>query len=89
MSNRNWKILTVLAVATMTATAQQPASAPQDSSPAAATQQVQTPAPNQTQGGQSGANEAATNQSNQAPPISRRRPPWIRSSTVWSCAKTA
>ncbi len=67
MSNRNWKILTVLAVATMTATAQQPASAPQDSSPAAATQQVQTPAPNQTQGGQSGANEAATNQSNQAP----------------------
>jgi peptidase M48-like protein len=67
MSNRNWKILTVLAVATVTATAQQPASAPQDSSPAAATQQVQTPAPNQSQGGQSGANEAAANQSNQAP----------------------
>ena len=66
MSNRNWKILTVLAVATMTATAQQPASAPQDSSPAAATQQVQTPAPNQPQGGQSGANEAS-NQANQAP----------------------
>jgi hypothetical protein len=59
-------ILTVLAVATMTATAQQPASAPQDSSPAAATQQVQTPAPNQPQGGQSGANEAS-NQANQAP----------------------
>jgi hypothetical protein len=67
MSNRNWKILTVLVVATMTATAQQPASARQDSSPAAATQQVQAPAPNQPQGGQSGANEAASNQSNQAP----------------------
>jgi peptidase M48-like protein len=67
MSNRNWKILTVLVVATMTATAQQPASAPQDSSPAAATQQAQAPAPNQPQGGQSGANEAASNQSNQAP----------------------
>jgi hypothetical protein len=67
MSNRNWKILTVLAVATMTATAQQPAPATQDSSPAAATQQVQTSASTQPQSGQSRANEAATNQSNQAP----------------------
>jgi len=65
MNSRNWMVLTVLAVATMTATAQQPASAPQDSGSVASTQPAQTPAqPSQPQ---SGANQAATNQSDQPP----------------------
>jgi hypothetical protein len=60
MNNMNWMILALLAV-TMTAVAQQPASAPQNPQPVAATQPEQTAAhPSQTQSGQA--------QSNLAPP---------------------
>ena len=58
--NMNWMILALLAV-TMTAVAQQPASAPQNPQPVAATQPERTAAqPSQTQSGQA--------QSNLAPP---------------------
>ena len=60
MNNMNWMILALLAV-TMTAVAQQPASAPQNQQPVAATQPERTAAqPSQTQSGQA--------QSNLAPP---------------------
>jgi len=60
MNNMNWMILALLAV-TMTAVAQQPASAPKNPQPVAATQPEQTAAhPSQTQSGQA--------QSNLAPP---------------------
>ena len=63
--NMNWMILALLAV-TMTAVAQQPASAPQNPQPVAATQPQQTAAqPSQTQSGQEQPGQA---QSNLAPP---------------------
>ncbi len=65
MSNMNWMMLALLAV-TLTAAAQQPASAPQNPQPVAATQPGQTAAqPSQTQSGQAQSGQA---QANPAPP---------------------
>src|SRR5208337_3640072 len=65
MSKMNWMILALLAV-TLTAAAQQPASAPQNPQPVAATQPGQTAAqPSQTQSGQAQSGQA---QANPAPP---------------------
>jgi len=61
MSKMNWMILALLAV-TLTAAAQQPASAPQNPQPVAATQPAQTAAqPSQNQSGQAQSGQAQTN----------------------------
>ena len=65
MSNRNWIILALLAV-TMTAVAQQPASAPQNPQPVAAAQPGQTAA--QPSAAPSGQAQSDQSQANLAPP---------------------
>ena len=65
MSNRNWIILALLAV-TMTAAAQQPASAPQNPQPVAAAQPGQTAA--QPSAAPSGQAQSDQSQANLAPP---------------------
>jgi hypothetical protein len=70
MSNMNWTILALLAV-TMTAAAQQPASAPGNPQPAAVAQPSQTPAPSspgQPGKAQSGQAQPAQTETNLAPP---------------------
>jgi Peptidase family M48 len=70
MSNRNWIILALLAV-TMTAVAQQPASAPQNPQPVAAAQPVQTAAqPSAAPSGQAQSDQSQSPQAqaNLAPP---------------------